>query len=56
MLDANGLVCVIDSNIDNIDTAIVGINQKEMSEWSLEQFVKKFHRYSKVKESEIGIY
>ncbi len=34
MLDANGLVCVIDSDINNIDAVIVGINQTEMLELS----------------------
>ena len=56
MLDANGLVCVIDYYINNIDVVIVWINQTEMLGLSWEQFVKKFHRYSKLKESEIDIY
>ena len=34
MLDINGLVCVIDSDINNIDAVIVGINQTEMLELS----------------------
>ena len=56
MLDTNGLVCVIDSDINNIDAVVVEINQTEMLELSWEQFVKKFHRHSKLKESEIDIY
>ncbi|WP_458744569.1 hypothetical protein [Candidatus Nitrosocosmicus sp. T] len=28
MLDANGFVCVIDCDINNIDSVIVGINKK----------------------------
>jgi len=34
MLDTNGFVCVIESDINIIDAVIVGINQTEMLELS----------------------